>query len=409
LSLIREIPPTAGWPLKISSLGTALFQKHPHGLLEEEFKKYLHSPLALLTYSGTAAFYIILETIKKLSPKKTVVIPSFVCPLIPLAIRRAGLKIKLCDINPDNFDFDILKLKKICSEDKDILAIVAVHLAGLPLNLELLQGIAKENDIFVIEDCAQSLGAEYHGKKTGSFGDFAFFSLCRGKGLTIYEGGIAATRLDQYAAPLKATAQEIMRPAPLSESLKIAEVFAYSIFYRPALFWFAFRLPQIFWLMRHNPVRAMGEYFDTEFPVHPVSGFREYIGYLNFPALDKEIAGQKDKTDYYLNTLKNLPGVRPITQLPQSKASYPYLAIILKTPKKKEAALRYFNHAGLGISQIYLYAITDYAYLKRIVPEEDCENARTLALRTITLSTSSFLTRNEQDKILKKLETILKS
>jgi dTDP-4-amino-4,6-dideoxygalactose transaminase len=406
LSLIREIPPTAGWPIKTKSLIPPFFKKLPKGILEEEFKKYLNVPLALLTYSGTAAFYLILESLKELSTKKTIVIPAFICPLIPLAIKRAGLKIKPCDINPDNFDFDIDKLRKVCAEDKDILAILAVHLGGIPLELQNLKEIAKENDIFIIEDCAQSLGAEYQGKKTGSIGEFSFFSLCRGKGLTIYEGGLAITNKAEYVQLLKNTSKKIFRTNIFSESLKIAELFAYSIFYRPGLFWFAFRLPQIFWQIRNNPIKAMGDYFELDFPTHKVSAFREYIGYLNFPCLNKEINKQREKAGFYLQAFKGLSGIKPIQELTQTKASYPYLTIIFETPEKKNKALRIFENSGLGISQVYLQAITDYDYLKGVVPEASCENARGIAQQTITLSTSSFLRKSDFRKIIDKLGKI---
>ncbi|MFA5224201.1 MAG: aminotransferase class V-fold PLP-dependent enzyme [Candidatus Omnitrophota bacterium] len=406
MSLIREIPPTAGWPIKTKSLIPPFFKKLPKGILEEEFKKYLNAPLALLTYSGTAAFYLILESLKELSTKKTIVIPTFICPLIPLAIKRAGLKIKPCDINPDNFDFDIDKLRKACAEDKDILAILAVHLGGIPLELQNLQEIAKKNGILIIEDCAQSLGAEYQGKKTGSIGEFSFFSLCRGKGLTIYEGGLAITNKAEYAQLLKNTSKKIFRTDIFSESLKIAELLAYSIFYRPGLFWFAFRLPQIFWKMRNDPVKALGDYFELDFPTHKVSAFREYIGYLNFSCLDKEINKQREKADFYLQAFKGLNRIKPIQELPRTKASYPYLAIIFETPEKRNKALRIFENSGLGISQVYLQAITDYDYLKGVIPEAGCENARRIARQTITLSTSSFLKESDLRKIIDKLGKI---
>jgi len=406
LSLIREVPPTAGWPIETRSLIPPLFKKLPKGIMQEEFKKYLNAPSALLTYSGTAALYLILESLKELSVKKTVVIPAFVCPLVPLAIKRAGLKIKPCDTNPDNFDFDIDKLRGICSKDKDVLAILAVHLAGVPLELKSIKEIAGKNNIFIVEDCAQSLGAEYQGSKTGSIGEFSFFSLCRGKGLTIYEGGLAITNKAEYAQLLKNTSKRIFRTDIFSESLKIAELFAYSIFYRPALFWFAFRLPQIFWQMRNDPVRAMGEYFELDFSTHKISAFREYIGYLNFHRLNKEINKQREKADFYLKGLKGVTGIQPITELAQTKASYPYLAIILDTPGKRNAALKIFKNSGLGISQVYLKAITDYDYLKGIIPEANCENARKLAQQTITLSTSSFLKESDLTKIVNNLKGI---
>ena len=404
MSLKRETPPTAGWPLTTKSLILSFFKKHPQGLLEEDFRKYLGAPSALVTYSGTAAFYIILESIKKLSSKKTVVIPAFICPLIPLAIKRAGLNIKVCDTNAHNFDFDINKLKSICAADKDILAILAVHLGGLPVDFNALKEIAQKQNAFVIEDCAQSLGAQYHGQETGSLGEFSFFSLCRGKGLSIYEGGLAVTNLAEHAGLLNNTAQEIIHQNNLSECLKIVELFAYSIFYRPGLFWFAFRLPQIYWQMRNDPVKAMGEYFQLDFPVHQVSAFREYIGHLNFPYLNKKVEQQREKVNIYLNGLKGLPEIKPIVELAQTKASYPYLTLILKNSQKRDAALDIFKDSGLGISQVYLHAITDYAYLKDIIPDADCQNSRQLAQKTITLSTSSFLETTDLENIIKKLK-----
>jgi len=406
LSLIREIPPTAGWPLTIKSLIPPFFKKYPEGLLEEDFKRYLGAPFVLVTCSGTAAFYLILESMKKLSGRKTVIIPAFVCPLIPLAIKRAGLKIKLCDINQNNFDFDMDKLQKICAEDKDILAILAVHLGGIPLDLSTIKEIAGKNKIFIIEDCAQSLGSEYRNKKTGSFGEFAFFSLCRGKGLTIYEGGLAITNLPEYAQLLNDTYKKIMRRDNLSEWLKIAELFGYSIFYRPELFWFAFRAPQIFWQMRNNPVRAMGEYFDANFPLDEVSAFRKSLGHTYFHRISEKVDKQRKKVDIYLNGLSGLPGIKPILEPTRTRASYPYLALIFDNAQKRNSALNIFKDSGLGVSQVYLHAITDYAYLRDCIPDENCANSRALAQNSITLSTSSFLRKPELENIVEKLKKI---
>lgn len=406
MSLIREIPPTAGWPLTIRSLISSSFKKHPKGLLEEDFKKYLGASDALLTYSGTAAFYLILETIKKLSNKKTVVIPAFICPLIPLAIKRAGLKVKVCDTNASNFDFDLNKLKNICKDNGDILAILAVHLGGLPVDFYALGKIAKVQNAFIIEDCAQSLGAQYHDQKTGTLGEFAFFSLCRGKGLSIYEGGIAVANQPKYTRVLKETAQKFTNQNTPSECLKVAELFAYSIFYRPELFWFAFRLPQIFWQMRNKPIKAMGEYFDSDFPIHKVSSFRGYIGHLNFAHLDEKIKQQRKKVDTYLKGLNDNAGIKAIVEAPQTKASYPYLALIFNDSKKKDLALQIFSNSGLGISQVYLYAITDYKYLRDIITDTDCPNSQLLAERTITLSTNSFLKEIDLKNITNKLKKL---
>ncbi len=406
LGLIREIPPTAGWPVNIINLLPPLFKRVPKGTLEEDFRKYLGAEAALLTYSGTAALYLILESIKSVSGKKTVVIPAFICPLVPLAIKRAGLNVLACDINPDNLDFDMKQLRGICAENKDVLAVIAVHLAGIPAVMDEIFRAAENNDILIIEDCAQSLGAEYKGRKTGTLGDFSFFSLCRGKGLTIYEGGLAVTNKPRYARLLKDTYARICGPDISSESLKIAEMFAYSIFYRPALFWFAFRMPQIFWKICGDPVRAIGDYFEMNFPTHKVSRFREHVGHINFPRLDMEIQKQREKADFYIKRLQAIPGITVIKEPEQAKANYPYITLIFNSEKKRDRALKILGNTGLGISQIYLQAITDYAYLKGLCPGQECGNARRIAAQSITLSTSCFLKEKEMTIIVEPLKKL---
>jgi dTDP-4-amino-4,6-dideoxygalactose transaminase len=406
LSLFREIPPTAGWPLALRNLLPAFLDTKNKNRLEEDFKSCLPSPYAKVVYSGTAALFFILESIKKLSPKKTVVIPAFVCPLVALAIKRANLKIQVCDTNPDDFGFDLNQLKDISAENTDILAVLAVHLAGLPVDCEALIQITKQNQAFLIEDCAQSLGAEYKNEKTGTFGDFAFFSLCRGKGLTIYEGGLIISKNPEYAAILEETTNKLAKRDILSESLKIVELFAYWMFYRPQLFWFAFRLPQLYWLTLDDKTRALGDYFTEDFTIHSVSDLRKAVGHMNFPHLETMLSGQRQKAKLYLEALRDIPGIKSIGELPGTKASWPYLTVLFNNQRNRDAALRILQSMGLGASQVYLSAITDYAYLRKAVNQAPCPNAQSLAARAMTLSTSVFLNTSEIDRIAQTIRKV---
>ncbi len=405
MTLFREIPPTAGLPIYAKDLFLAFFKKDRTGSLEEDFKNYFRVAYASITNSGTAAFYIILESLKSLSPKKTVIIPAFICPLIPLAIQRAGLKVLTCDINKEDFNFQIDQLNEICANNSDILAIVAVHLAGVPLNLQPVQKISQENKIFMIEDCAQSLGAEYLGKKTGSFGDFAFYSLCRGKGLTIYEGGAIVSKAE-FAPVIENALKRIVKTAPLAEFLKILELFGYWIFYRPILFWFVFRLPQIFWQMQGKMEKAFIEYFEVDFPVHKVSGIRKMVGHTMFNRIEQEIAKQRQVASTYITGLKDLPGIKLVTGTKDSNPNYPYLTLIFEDESTRQRAFNNLLDSGLGISQIYLSAITDYDYLKSTVGAQDCPNARFIAKHHLTLSTSAFLTQKEIFSVIEKIKNL---
>ena len=390
MGILREIPPTAGFKMGLRDF----LRLHPPGSLEGDFRRYLQLPYAAVTYSGTAALYFILETMKKLSPKKTVVIPSFVCPLVALAIVRAGLKIKVCDIKPDRFDFEEGQLKNICQKDEDILAVIAVHLAGIPVDLRGIGEIIQKQNIFLIEDCAQALGAESKGKKVGTFGDFAFFSLCRGKGLTIYEGGVLVTPHAHHIPLLQETIKNLQSQNFLSESLKILELFGYAVFYRPCLFWSVFRLPQKFWQSQGDQIRAMGEYYTTDFDIHCVSHFRKKLGHVLFLRLDREIAQQRQKAQFYFKHLQQ-PGLDMIQESVGSKAVYPYVSIIIKDLKKRQKIFRRLQKEGLGSSIIYVTTIDDYPYLKNVIAPQQNPHGRYLASHTLTLSTSTFLTEKD--------------
>ncbi|MCX5695467.1 MAG: aminotransferase class I/II-fold pyridoxal phosphate-dependent enzyme [Candidatus Omnitrophica bacterium] len=405
MSLFREIPPTAGLPLYARDIFCAFSKRNPSASLEEDFKKYLGASYAAITYSGTAAFYIILEALKKLSPRKTVIIPAFICPLIPLAIKRAGLKVAVCDINKVDFNFEVNQLKKLCANNNDILAIVAVHLAGIAADFQVIQDIVKENKIFIVEDCAQSLGAVYQNKKTGTLGDFAFFSLCRGKGLTTYEGGVIVSSL-KFAALIDSELNRLAKTDLFSECLKVLELFGYWIFYRPFLFWFVFRLPQLFWQLQGKMEKAFIEYFSVDFPLHKVSKMRKSVAHAMFDRLENEITNQRKTTADYIEGLKGLQGIKLITEPNGSTANYPYLTLLFDETAQRDKVFNILHNSGLGVALIYLAAITDYAYLKDMVGDAVYPNARAIAKNHITLTTSRFLTQKDICSLIERIKKI---
>ena len=406
MNIFREVPPTAGFPLFAKDFLSLLIPKNRKGSLEEDFKNYLKVGYARITCSGTAAFYLILEGLKQLSAKKTVIIPSYICPLLPLAIKRAGLKVEVCDINRDDFNFNLRELEDLCSRNNDALAVVPTHLAGIPLDFEAVEKIVKRYGIFIIEDCAQSLGATYKGKKVGSLGDFAFFSLCRGKGLTIYEGGVLIANRKEYFAAIDRKIKELVEKNFFCEGLKVFELFGYWIFYRPFLFWFVFRLPQLFWDWQGKPYRALAEYFTLDFPVHQVSKIRKLIGCNTFNRLDREINRQRQKALFYIERLSEIKGVRVIQEGGQARATYPYLTLVFDDVNKRTKALRSLKHSGLGASIIYTQAITDYDYLKNTVPAKTSPAAGDLAKRQMTLSTSAFLEKKDLESVVQKIKNL---
>ena len=399
MSVFKEIPPTAGWPLSVTDFVRG-FTQESSGSLQNDFSDFLNIPYAQVTNSGTAAFYIILETLKKLSTKTTVVMPSYICPLIPLAIKRSGLNVEICDVASNSFDYDYQQLESICAQSHDILAILAVHLGGIPVSLEKLIVLGRTYEAFIVEDCAQSLGAQHKSRYVGTVGDFSFFSLAAGKGLTTYEGGIVATAHGNYAVLIEETYKTILKHNFFRETINIIELFGYSIFYRPQLFWFVFTLPAIFWHLRGDEVKSFAEFFSIDFPVHRISLVRQRIAHGNFHRLSTEIEGQRKKALYYMELLNNRGGLTLLKEYPHDRATYPYVSAMFDEPDKQKRALKAFANKGLGVSRVYASAITDYEYLKNILPLRHCPNGSSVNTRTITLSTSTFLKERDMDSVI---------
>jgi dTDP-4-amino-4,6-dideoxygalactose transaminase len=406
MPIFKEIPPTAGFPFRLKDI-FYLFANPRASSLESDFKAYLGVEYIRITYSGTAALYLIFEALKKISSRRTVVIPAYVCPLVALAAQKANLTIKVCDINTDNFDFNYAELERTVSSDNDILAIMAVHLAGLTLNFAKIKMIAEKYSIFTIEDCAHSLGAYYNGKKTGTLADFSFFSLCRGKGLTIYEGGVLVTNRTEYFSLLDEVINSYVHKNYFSESLKLMELLGYWIFYRPQLFWFVFKLPQLFWKQRARTYRAFGEEYSSDFDYHRVSFLRKMLGHSSFYRMENEIDRRRQKARYYIENLSEISGLKIIPESYNEEAAYPFLTVLFDDAGKRNQVLKALDARGLGVSIIYVNAICDYDYLKNIISVSSCLNARSLSSRQLTLSTSVFLKNKDLKLIVKIIKKIM--
>ncbi len=181
MSIFRDIPPTAGLPLSARELAAAYRSRHTGGLLARDFQNFLGAPHAAVTCSGTSALYIICEALKELSPKRTILVPSFICPLVALAIGRAGFFIEPYDVGLRDFNGDAGRVAAACAANSDIGTILINHLGGIPCDPARFEQTIRDYGLFVIEDCAQSFGALHKGRPVGTLGDFSFLQPCRGQ------------------------------------------------------------------------------------------------------------------------------------------------------------------------------------------------------------------------------------
>ncbi len=170
------------------------------GKFEEQFSKYIGVNYAVGVASGTDALTLALKSLN-LKTGDGVIIPANVYPTA-FGVSLSGVKLQLADIDPNTLNLSLDTVRK--AYDQTTKAIVIVHLYGNPVNLDPILEFAKSNNIFVIEDCAQACGAEYKGKKVGSFGDVSCFSFYPTKNLGAYgDGGAVLTNSTEIFKQIK--------------------------------------------------------------------------------------------------------------------------------------------------------------------------------------------------------------
>lgn len=165
--------------------------------LESFAAKYLGVKNAVGVASGTDALHLALRA-AGIKPGDEVITSPFTFVATAEAISYIGATPVFCDIEPNTFNVDPNKVE--VKVTKKTAAILPVHLYGLPSNMDPLLRIAKQYGLRVIEDCAQSIGAEYGGKKVGSLGDAGAFSFFPTKNLGCFgDGGLVTTNDDSLA------------------------------------------------------------------------------------------------------------------------------------------------------------------------------------------------------------------
>ena len=114
------------------------------------------------------------------------------------SILYTGAEPVFVDIKEDSYNIDPEKIEAALKKDPEIKALLIVHLFGLSCDMDKIMELVEKYDLILIEDCAQSHGAEFEGKKTGSFGDLSTFSFYPTKNMTTGEGGMVLTDREEF-------------------------------------------------------------------------------------------------------------------------------------------------------------------------------------------------------------------
>ncbi len=168
----------------ISSTGKYVTQ------FEENFSKYCRAKYGVAVSNGTTALHLALTALG-IGEGDEVIVPDITFAATINAVIYTGATPVIVDIEEDSWCIDPNEVEKALTLRTK--AIIPVHIYGQPCDMGRICDIAKNNNLYVVEDCAEAHGAEWDGKKVGSFGTISCFSFFGNKVITTGEGGMCVT------------------------------------------------------------------------------------------------------------------------------------------------------------------------------------------------------------------------
>ena len=169
--------------------------------LERELAAFTGAAHGVGVNSGTDALHLALVACG-VGPGDEVVVPSFTFFASAEAVSYTGATPVFADVDAATFNLDVDSLQR--SITKKTKAVIAVHLFGQCAALDRISAVCKENSLVLVEDVAQALGADYDGRRAGSWGDFGCFSFYPTKNLAAAgDAGLITTSNKQYDETLR--------------------------------------------------------------------------------------------------------------------------------------------------------------------------------------------------------------
>ena len=298
-----------------------------------------HRKFAVAVSSGTAALELAFRSLE-IGPSDEVIMPSFTIISCAQAVTKLGATPVFMDSNLRDFNAKVEDIESLINHKTK--AILAVHTYGLPAKVEILAGVARKHDLFLIEDAAEVIGAEVNGKACGSFGDISIMSFYANKHISTGEGGAVLTN-----SPVLANKVKYFR----------------NLCFQPER---RFLHSDIGWNYR-------------------LAGLQAALGLGQILNLEKTLARKKSIGQLYDNLLQNVESVwLPLSSQDSNKNCYWVYPVVLKPELKISAREIIIGLAELGVeARPFFHPLHTQPALKPLLKKNqiECMNAEYLGER----------------------------
>jgi len=357
--------------MKSGWLGTGPKVAH----FEESFKAYKNANHAVAVSSCTAALHLSMLA-AGLKPGDEVITTAMTFCATINAIIHAGASPVLVDANPMTMNIAPQQIEsKITSKTR---AIIPVHFAGRPCDMDALLDIAKRHHLKLIEDCAHAIETEYKGVKAGIFGDFGCFSFYVTKNVVTGEGGMVLTRSEEDAARIKILALHGMS----KDAWKRFSDEGY----------------------KHYQVVECGFKYN-------MMDLQAAIGMHQLQRVESYWKRRQEIWRRYTDAFVGLPIGLPIDLEPDTRHAYHLYTIFVeeaRTGISRDAFLDAMNNENIGVGVHYL-SIPEHPYYQKSFgwKPEDYPNAMRIGRQTISLPLSAKLQDEDVEDVIRGVHKIL--
>jgi dTDP-4-amino-4,6-dideoxygalactose transaminase len=342
---------------------------------ERDFARYRDAPHAVALNSCSAALHLSLLA-SGVGPGDEVITTPLTFCATANAIIHAGATPVLADIDPMTLNIDPSQVRARLTPRTR--AIVPVHFAGRPCEMDALMSMARDQELKVIEDCAHAIETQYHGRNVGTIGDFGCFSFYVTKNLMTGEGGMVLARREEDAATIKVLGLHGMT----KDAWKRFGDAGY----------------------KHYHVVAAGFKYN-------MMDLQAAIGLKQLARVEAYWLRRKAIWERYMNELADLTIELPPKVAPDTRHAYHLFSIqVDKTccGVARDDFLDGMTAQGIGIGVHYL-ALTEHPYYQQTFGwrPEDTPHATGVGRRTVSLPISAKLTDQDVTDVISAVRLVL--
>lgn len=388
--------PSVGTPVGCKDILSGLLSTRARGAFVRTIAKQTKRKHALLTNSGTTAFFLIMKALQRLSDKREVILPAYTAPSLILPIKKAGLIPRLCDIDLKTFNMDLTALPKVISDDT--LAVTIVHMFGLPQWLESVAEEELSKSAFIIEDLASAHGSTLYGRTVGCFGDVSFVSFNRGKNFSTLSGGAMVTDREDIYRLAKEEAKRYLREPDFFEKIVIAvKAIALSLAVRP---WF-------YTLFRRFIAQFKYQGLHHDFAIHAYTRFQAGMGNAAFKR-GRFIFEKRFQNGLYLHrALSGIDGVT-IPAIPDgSIPAFNQFPLLINNHSQRDVIFNALEQCGIEATRLYpqpIHAVYDLGYNRT---KDPFPNATYLSRRLILIPTHPYVNKRHLQRAVDTIKRYL--